>query len=95
MTGNEAVMPAFTKFPGLSVVEITLGKCPDLSDALSVLLPVLDAQIDELAAQGGKAFTTKDFKRAEAIIKLTEKLEDFKTEASSILNLIDDDEDSD
>ncbi len=90
---DDKVMPAFSKFPSLSVVEITLGKCPDLSDALSVLLPVLDAQIDELAAQGGKAFTTKDFKRAEAIIKLTEKLEDFKTEASAILNLIDDDED--
>ncbi len=92
---DDTVMPTFTKFPSLSVVEITLGKCPDLSDALSVLLPVLDAQIDELAAQGGKAFTTKDFKRAEAIIKLTEKLEDFKTEASSILKLIDDDEDDD
>ncbi len=60
-----------------------------------VLLPVLDAQIDELATQGGKAFASKDFKKAEAIIKLSEKLEEFKNEASEILGLIDKEEDDD
>jgi hypothetical protein len=60
----------------------------DLVDAISVVLDTIDSQIELLAQQGTDAFRERDFRRAESIIKLSERLTSFKSESQAILNLI-------
>ncbi|MGD9683315.1 MAG: hypothetical protein AB7W16_19275 [Candidatus Obscuribacterales bacterium] len=60
----------------------------DLTDALSVLLGAVDRQVEILSRQGAEAFSQKDFKRAEVIVKLSERLTEFKADAGSLLDLL-------
>ena len=60
----------------------------DLVDAISVVLDTIDSQIELLAQQGTDAFRDRDFRRAESIIKLSERLTSFKAESQAILNLM-------
>ncbi len=60
----------------------------DLVDAISVVLDTIDSQIELLAQQGTDAFRERDFRRAESIIKLSERLTSFKSESQAILNLM-------
>ncbi|MDZ4832181.1 MAG: hypothetical protein SGJ27_00115 [Candidatus Melainabacteria bacterium] len=60
----------------------------DLVDAISVVLDTIDSQIERLANQGTDAFRLRDFRRAESIIKLSERLTSFKAESQAILHLM-------
>lgn len=64
----------------------------DFVDAISVVLSTIDSQIELLAQQGTQAFSAKDFRRAEAIIKLSERLTSFKTEAQEIMQVLSSDD---
>jgi hypothetical protein len=65
----------------------------DFIDAISVVLSTIDAQIELLCQQKTNAFDTRDFGRAEALIKLCERLNSFKTEASGIMQVLSEDAD--
>ncbi|MBX9670232.1 MAG: hypothetical protein K2X93_21710 [Candidatus Obscuribacterales bacterium] len=60
----------------------------DLVDAISVVLATIDPQIELLTQRGTEAFAARDFRRAESIIKLSERLNGFKSEAQAILGLL-------
>jgi hypothetical protein len=60
----------------------------DFVDAISVVLSTIDSQIELLAQEGTKAFSSRDFRRAESIIRLSERLTTFKTEAQAIMQVL-------
>jgi hypothetical protein len=66
----------------------------DFIDAITVVLSTIDAQISLLTQQKAHAFDSKDYGRAEAIIKLSERLTLFKTEASEIMQVLSEEDES-
>lgn len=64
----------------------------DFIDAISVVLSTIDTQIELLAQQGTEAFSSRDFRRAESVIKLSERLTRFKVEAQEILQVLQSDD---
>lgn len=57
-----------------------------LTEALKVLLPGLDAELESLARQGGEAFSKRDFKLADDILKWSGRLSQFREEAADLLH---------
>jgi|AGTN01.1.fsa_nt_gi hypothetical protein len=68
--------------------DVRLAADPDLADALTVLLSTIDKQIEALTRQGGEAFARRDFRQAESIVRLSERLTNFKSEALLLLEAI-------
>lgn len=63
-----------------------------LTDALRVLLPGLDQELESLARQGGEAFAKRDFKLADDILKWSGRLSQFREEAADLLHELDPEE---
>lgn len=63
-----------------------------LVGALSQVVTTIDSKVEILSQKGAEAFSNKDFKRAEVIIKLSERLNDFKEEANLLLSILGDEE---
>ncbi|HMP54663.1 MAG TPA: hypothetical protein PKD05_24150, partial [Candidatus Melainabacteria bacterium] len=68
------------------------GGSRDLVNALRDVVITIDLKVERLSQKGAEAFANKDFKRAEVIIKLSERLNDFKAEASQLLAILGRDE---
>ena len=76
------------RFEQANIPAFVFSSEDDFVDAISVVLSTIDAQIELLAQQGTQAFGARDFRRAEAIIKLSERLTSFKTEAQEIMQVL-------
>ncbi len=83
---------ALQKFEAANKAGFVFSSENDLVDAISVVLDTIDSQIELLAQQGTEAFRQRDFRRAEAIIKLSERLTSFKSESQAILQLMSENE---
>lgn len=64
----------------------------DLPGVLAAVVNTIDMKVENLSQKGAQAFSVKDFKRAEMIIKLSERLNEFKEEANQLLSLLDEEE---
>lgn len=78
------------KFEAASKAGFVFSSENDLVDAINVVLGTIDSQIELLSQQGTEAFQRRDFRRAESIIKLSERLTSFKVESQAILQLMSD-----
>lgn len=64
----------------------------DLPGVLAAVMNTIDMKVETLSQKGAQAFSQKDFKRAELIIKLSERLNEFKDEAGELLDLLEQEE---
>lgn len=64
----------------------------DLPGVLAAVMNTIDMKVETLSQKGAQAFSQKDFKRAELIIKLSERLNEFKDEAGELLGLLEQEE---